>query len=223
MGNAPRTPSTAEPLDIRTTPVQQRGLERVDKLLDSAARIIDQQGIAGLTTSAVAEDSGSSVGVVYRYFPNVDALLIALADRNRQRFVTELTDRVERGAAPNWQSFIRVCIRVFADFSRREPAFATVRFGDVIAMRFTTRQVTANQELALGLDQFLHDLYGFEQTPALHFATELAMECADACTRRAFFTDPKGDERFIAASERIIAAILYPHAPGGHEIDVPGF
>jgi len=213
---------TSEPLDIRATPVQQRGLERVDKLLDSAARIIDAQGIAGLTTSAVAEDSGSSVGVVYRYFPNVDALLTALAERNRNRFMSELANRIEQGAAPSWYDFVRLCIVTFADFAREEPAFSTLRFGDVIALRYAHRQADTNDELAKYLDAFLHARYGFELTEDLHFATELAMECADAITRRSFFTSTDGEPRFTEAAVRIITAILYPHSPGGQPIAVPG-
>ncbi len=213
---------TSESFDVRATPVQQRGLERVDKLLDSSARIIDSHGIAGLTTSAVAEDSGSSVGVVYRYFPNVDALLAALADRNRQRFMIEIANRIEQGGAPDWYAFVRLCIETFSDFARAEPAFSTLRFGDVIALRYAHRQATTNDTLAKFLDAFLHEQYGFEITPDLTFATELAMECADAVTRRSFFTSPEGEPRFTEAAVRIITAILYPHSPGGHHISVPG-
>jgi len=215
-------PTSEPPLDVRATPVQQRGLERVDKLLDSAARIIDTAGIAGLTTSAVAEDSGSSVGVVYRYFPNVDALLAALADRNRQRFMVELGERIEQGAAPTWYDFVRVCIETFADFARKEPAFSTLRFGDVIALRYAHRQAATNDTLANYLGMFLHERYGFELTEDLHFATELAMECADAITRRSFFTSPDGEPRFTQAAVRIITTILYRYSPGGQPIVIPG-
>lgn len=213
---------TSEPLDIRATPVQQRGLERVDKLLDSAARIIDSAGIAGLTTSAVAEDSGSSVGVVYRYFPNVDALLSALADRNRQRFMEEIARRIDDGLAPDWYAFVRLSIETFADFAREEPAFSTLRFGDVIALRYPHRQAATNDTLAKYLDAFLHERYGFELTEDLHFATEIAMECADAITRRSFFTSPDGEPRFTEAAVRVITTILYRCSPGGSPIVIPG-
>jgi len=213
---------TSEPLDVRATPVQQRGLERVDKLLDSAARIIDSQGIAGLTTSAVAEESGSSVGVVYRYFPNVDALVSALAERNQQRFMAELGERLERGLAPTWHDFVRICIDTFADFSRDEPGFSTLRFGDIIALRYTQRLANSTAQIGGALEVVLHAHYGFEQTDGLRFAIEVAMECADAITRRAFFLTPEGDARFTDAAVRVIIGILHPHSPGGQRILIPG-
>ena len=70
---------------MRTEPVQQRSAERITLLLDAAATLIDDSGIDGVTTSAVAKRSSSSVGVVYRYFPNIQALLRSLAARNMER------------------------------------------------------------------------------------------------------------------------------------------
>jgi AcrR family transcriptional regulator len=62
---------------IRTAPIQQRSSERITLLLDTAASLIDENGIDKLTTSDVAARSRSSVGVVYRYFPNIQSLLRA--------------------------------------------------------------------------------------------------------------------------------------------------
>ncbi|MBR22507.1 MAG: hypothetical protein CMF57_08735 [Leifsonia sp.] len=53
---------------MRTEPIQRRSSERIELLLDAAAALIDDHGIDGVTTSAVAKRSASSVGVVYRYF-----------------------------------------------------------------------------------------------------------------------------------------------------------
>src|SRR5690606_28170896 len=88
-------------LSMRTTPVQQRGADRITQLLDAAAELIDDQGIDGLTTTAVAARSGSSVGVVYRYFPNIQALLRGLAARNHQEYGKRALEAVE-SAPENW-------------------------------------------------------------------------------------------------------------------------
>jgi len=199
--------------DARAIPVQQRGAERVDKLLDAAAALIDEVGIAALTTSAVAERSGSSVGVVYRYFPNASVLVLALADRNRERFTAQLGARIEAGEATDWHAYARVCVDVYASMARTEPGFATVRFGDVVAMRLHEKNANRNDELGLGLMQFLVEHFGFRRSPELEFATTIAMETADAMIRRGFQYEPDGDERFIAAALMLIVQILSPYAP----------
>lgn len=197
----------------RAIPVQQRGAERVDKLLDAAATIIDEVGVAALTTSAVAERSGSSVGVVYRYFPNASVLVLALAERNRERFGAELTGRIEAGEARDWQSYARACVASYAAMARHEAGFATVRFGDVIAMRLNPKNASRNDELGLGLMQFLVAHFGFAQTPELEFATTVAMETADGMIRRAFQDNADGDPRFIEAADSLIIHLLTQHAP----------
>ncbi|HWL59740.1 MAG TPA: TetR/AcrR family transcriptional regulator [Microbacteriaceae bacterium] len=197
----------------RAIPVQQRGAERVDKLLDAAAAIIDEVGVAALTTSAVAERSGSSVGVVYRYFPNASVLVLALAERNRERFSAELAGRIEAGEAPDWQSYARTCVAAYATLARQEPGFATVRFGDVIAMRLNPKNANRNDELGLSLMQFLVTQFGFTPTPELEFTTTVAMETTDAMIRRAFQEDVDGDQRFIEAANSLIMQLLTPHAP----------
>lgn len=44
-------------------------------------RLLDRGGMALLTTNAVAETAGVSIGTLYQYFPNKDAILDALAER----------------------------------------------------------------------------------------------------------------------------------------------
>ena len=50
-------------------------------MLEAATRILDKQGLAGLTTNRVAEVAGVSIGTVYQYFNDKSELLDALAER----------------------------------------------------------------------------------------------------------------------------------------------
>ena len=69
----------AEP---RKRPTQRRSREMVDRILEAAARIFAEQGYHGTTTNHVAEAAEVSVGSLYQYFPNKDALLVGLAERH---------------------------------------------------------------------------------------------------------------------------------------------
>lgn len=70
--------STLKP---RKTPAQSRSIETVSVILEAAARVLEERGFDGYTTNAVAERAGVSVGSLYQYFPNKDALTVALIDR----------------------------------------------------------------------------------------------------------------------------------------------
>src|SRR5215471_6874349 len=68
-------------LNARKQPLQKRSQETVAVILEAAARILEERGLEGYNTNAIAERGGISVGSVYQYFPNKDALTLALIAR----------------------------------------------------------------------------------------------------------------------------------------------
>lgn len=70
-----------DPHRPRKLPQQRRSRETVERILDAAARIFDESGYAA-TTNEIAAEANLSVGSLYQYFPNKDALLVALAERH---------------------------------------------------------------------------------------------------------------------------------------------
>ena len=71
-------------LRIRKAPRQRRAVHTVDALLEAAALVLEEEGLEGFNTNAVARRAGASVGSLYQYFPSKDALTLALllrADR----------------------------------------------------------------------------------------------------------------------------------------------
>jgi AcrR family transcriptional regulator len=66
----------------RKAPRQSRSQATVKAILDATARILVERGFAAVTTNAVAERAGVSVGSLYQYFPNKDALVTALHARH---------------------------------------------------------------------------------------------------------------------------------------------
>lgn len=59
----------------RKRPVQDRSRTTVDAILTATFQVLDRHGADGLTTTRVAEVAGVSVGTLYQYFPNKDALV----------------------------------------------------------------------------------------------------------------------------------------------------
>jgi AcrR family transcriptional regulator len=70
---------------MRKQPVQRRSQQMVEALVDAAGLVIAEQGLDQFTTVAVAARAGVSVGSLYQYFANKEALLAALLDRLTRR------------------------------------------------------------------------------------------------------------------------------------------
>ncbi len=65
----------------RRIPKQPRGQERFDQVLDTAANLFFEKGFEGTTTNEIARRAGMSIGALYQYFNNKEAIVEALADR----------------------------------------------------------------------------------------------------------------------------------------------
>lgn len=68
----------------RKMPRQERAQATVTALLDAAAQLLVAHGYAALTTNRVADVAGVSIGSLYQYFPNKQALLVALRRRHAE-------------------------------------------------------------------------------------------------------------------------------------------
>ncbi|MEN4198186.1 TetR/AcrR family transcriptional regulator [Serratia marcescens] len=65
-------------------PQQERGRQRVQTILDSAAAIVAQDGLAALSMQRLAKHAKTSIGSMYHFFPDRHAVIKALADRHTE-------------------------------------------------------------------------------------------------------------------------------------------
>jgi AcrR family transcriptional regulator len=65
----------------RRQPKQARARDTVEVVLDAAARVLREHGYAGGTTNRIADAAGVSVGTVYEYFENKEAIFDSLIRR----------------------------------------------------------------------------------------------------------------------------------------------
>jgi AcrR family transcriptional regulator len=74
------------PVKPRKTPVQARSAETVRAIREATIQVLLETGAHRLTTTRVSQRAGVSVGTLYQYFPNKNALLHAVL-KERLSFV----------------------------------------------------------------------------------------------------------------------------------------
>jgi AcrR family transcriptional regulator len=147
----------------RRIPQQERGERRVAELLEAAAFELAEVGYYAATMKAIAKRTGASIGAVYQYFPNKEAVVSAL----RTRYVKEMEEqwiKLEEATAglpvrERTQSFIEVMIRFMED----HPAYVAIldtpadskrdkkirdRLRERLSNVFRTRRPAVSQEQA---------------------------------------------------------------------------
>jgi AcrR family transcriptional regulator len=65
-------------ISARKSPRQWRSTRLVEDILEAAIRVLSREGAQRFTTARVAEAAGVSVGSLYQYFPNKEAILFRL-------------------------------------------------------------------------------------------------------------------------------------------------
>jgi len=199
-------------IELRTVPIQQRSNQRMQALLDAAANIISAEGIDAVTTTSVAYKSNSSVGVIYRYFPNIDSLLRALAHRNLQRYLARVEEGSDKSPAEPWSSW-DLTLDSFVDMCRSEPSFRQLGFGDIIHDRFLDNEISNNTVVSTAFAGMVSETHNIPVTDQMLFHIETAVWMGSALLNRAFQSDPVGDERFIEEARRVIGDYLRTNVP----------
>ncbi|GAA3742263.1 TetR/AcrR family transcriptional regulator [Leifsonia bigeumensis] len=193
---------------LRNEPVQARSTARLTSLLDAAAAAIDHVGFERLTTAMVAERAGASIGTVYRYFPDRIAVLQSVAARAVDRFSDRVRTTLGSRQYGTWWDAIEALIDEGVDAFAKEPAFAALRFGDVLDLRPRENTRTGSSEVSDVLAPVLVSRYGFKDDADLPFRLEVVFQLVDSLLARAFAFDARGDKQFIREAKRVAHSYL---------------
>jgi len=72
----------SESASTRREPKQRRSRETVEAVLEAVPRVLRRHGAEAITTNRVAEAAGVSIGSLYQYFPDKQAIFMALHDHH---------------------------------------------------------------------------------------------------------------------------------------------
>jgi AcrR family transcriptional regulator len=94
----------------------------VDAVLEAAAQLFEREGLAA-TTNRIAERAGVSIGTLYQYFPNKQALLYALAERHLDAAFDRLAaiSARLREQQPGWADTVRALVHEIVALHRDRP------------------------------------------------------------------------------------------------------
>ena len=112
---------------MRHYPQQQRGQRRVEQILNAAAEVFGEIGFETATTNAIAQRAQTSIGSLYQFFPNKEAIVDALSDRYAAELVARLTDheQLQLGC----YDLLEQSLDTIAAYYMANPGFRALFFG----------------------------------------------------------------------------------------------
>ena len=136
---------------------QERAQQTVEDLLEAAARVLERRGYAAATTNRIAEAAGVSVGTLYEYFADKDAIFDALIQRQIEVLVAAVRSadldsraplgvtvqqilRLAMGVMPRGPSFLRALEQVPGSILRKRLVRARGQVIDFIRQLLEARR-----------------------------------------------------------------------------------
>jgi AcrR family transcriptional regulator len=108
-------------LNARKVPGQARSQETVSVILEASARILESDGLRGFNTNAIAERAGVSVGSLYQYFSNKDAIVLALIGSFEEALHDAVLQAAQGGRGQELKARLRLLVRALVTVHYRRP------------------------------------------------------------------------------------------------------
>lgn len=112
------------PVKLRKSPRQARARATCEAVQEAAARILQRGGVAAVSTNAVAELAGVSIGSLYQYYPGKEAILAELVRAMRAEMLEDLRRAARACEGQHITRAIHLLLAASLEHHRADPARA---------------------------------------------------------------------------------------------------
>jgi AcrR family transcriptional regulator len=193
---------------LRNVPTQARSRERLWRVLDAADHVLAQEGPGAFTTTRIAEAAGIPVGSVYRYFPDKQAIVEALAVRYWSDFEDLVAAAAEIDEREPLQDPGAVVLDALAAGFRSRPGFLALWFGGLRTERVRDATRPTRAAIARSIERIFAVHWPDAGPEARAAAAQMAVLAGDGLLREAFRRDLDGDPQVLAESKVMLDAYI---------------
>jgi AcrR family transcriptional regulator len=139
----------------RKLPRQARSKATVEAIITAAAQVLVEHGYEGATTARVAERAGVSIGSLYQYFPNKEALVAALIELHADRIVEIIEHALNAPTTVTLRDGLRAMIRAGTDAHRLRPDLHKILNEQVPRVGQLAKVMDTHRRVAAAIERFL--------------------------------------------------------------------
>jgi AcrR family transcriptional regulator len=140
---------------LKRTPVQGRSTDTVQHILEATSALLEKEPLEQITTSRVAAEAGVSIGGLYRFFPDKQALIDAIAVSRVEKFQEEIQRRLASMDRIDGPTLLSTLVDMYVDFLDRHADFRTIALGHHFSELTKERQVEDKSGPAAMVKMFL--------------------------------------------------------------------
>lgn len=195
----------------RRQPQQRRARHTVEAVLDAVVRILKREGFAAVTTNRVAEVAGVSIGSVYQYFPDKQAMFVALHERHVEAIDRMVAAKLLEHAASPLDTLLRAMVEAMVEAHQGDPDLYELLYSEVPHKAEGTRDfvVRLHGVFRLAIAARTNELGRARDLDAVVFVVTHMVE---ALSHGAVLRRPVGMSLAEAKEEAVRAVLAYLHA-----------
>jgi AcrR family transcriptional regulator len=198
-------PEQAEELlnlnSARRTPVQGRSQETVHRILSAASRLLERTPVEEITTSRIAQESGVSIGGLYRFFPDKQSIIDAIAVQHAKEFEAQVRNRLILLVPLGGKGLLNAVIDRYVEFLDGRPDFRAIVFGKHISAATREQQIKPDIGTAGLLRQVMVKFLGMKDSEDLSLKIRIATETGERLLAYAY------EQNDVAERARVVAEL----------------
>lgn len=196
-------------------PKQARSRERFNQILDAAAELFAEKGYESVTTDEIAARANTSVGGLYRFFPDKLAVFHALVDRYLNQlgelFAALHTDETTQLPI---DAYISQVVDAFDRFATENPAFRAV----FVQSRLVSTEILAmdtafTQEIARQLSAFFAARNPLLDESQRDLLAAVSVEVASALEILSLTRDRNFQQQVLTETKKLLIGYLQQYFP----------
>jgi AcrR family transcriptional regulator len=196
---------------FRRLPQQTRSHQRFNQILDAAAQVFEEVGYEVASTELIAERAKTSIGSLYRFFPDKAAIAYALAERYAEQMQKIFAAYFNSSTV--FRSLDRVVsdtVEAFDKFYTSQPGCRVIMLQSLVSADIQAVNKQADCKIVEQLDTFFA-LRNPEIDPVQRrLAALVSIEIANALQLWSLTQDDKFRQQIIEETKYVLIRYLEP-------------
>ena len=188
------------------------------RILDAASSLLPEMPLDDVTTRRIAAEAGVSIGALYRFFPDKQAIIDAVAVRHVGQFriaveasvIEPLLREMENLETFDPAVVLDRMIDSYVAYLDAHLDFRTISFGRHISAATKAREASPTTGLPAILTAFIVERLGLEFTPDLDRMLRIVSEAGERLIAFAYEQPTREErDRIIVEMKKMLAGYLF--------------
>ncbi len=196
----------------RRRPRQKRSQRRVASILDAAAELLEEVGYRALTTNAIAAKAGTSIGSIYQFFPNKNAVVaeVVRGFRNQLDLILDQVLTVDL-ARQSVTRLVDVLVDSLEGLAAATPGFGSIFTGSKFGGSAEEQALELEKDIIEPLSDLLAQAYPNVSDEQRRLCMLVVTETTKVLMSRAAVEDRETQRKIRQELKRMLGLYLASH------------